>query len=478
MPDNVYQQNHIFLRKFYHFLLVLLGLNLLFVISRLISSGYLFFDDIEHLRAAYFVSNGEIPYRDFFEHHHPLLWYMFAPLVSVLPHSSVFAVYSGRVICFLVSLITFYYIYKMEKRFIGGKICALICLNLFFFSNGDTPASSMFFIKPDIFQRCCWFIGLYYLFRYFHYQKIRDLNICAIAFTLSFLFLQTGIFLLIPLGVPVGYFLYKHPHRFSDFLKASVVPLLMLGTCIGILCKLGIFNQYIELNWSLNRFFAQLWSLQSFPYRAVSVLPILAIAAFFVCLRRLKTNPYWLILCFLLVCEMLFRIFISPTDYYCWPLIIYTSAIAAPLFCKNRLFYLIFFCGAVLNTFAEFIHAPINTLTSYKTLDEEQYGLTITSGVYTERVSYYWSHPFIETIHDIHFNRLKNYDINALAKQYPPKHVYFFPQWSPAEYQVFQQKLSPQQLNIFAKHYIHGSILDDYVNLRDFLYQRKETLNE
>ena len=283
MSDNTRLQNQEFLRRFYYFLLVLLGLNLLFVILRLISSGYAFFDDIEHLRAAYFVSNGEIPYRDFFEHHHPLFWYVLAPLVAILPHNTVWAIYSGRIVCLCISLITFFYIYKIEKRFIGGKICALICLNLYFWSNGDTPTSSLFFIKPDIIQRCFWFIGLYYLFRYFHYKKIRNLHICAISFTLSFLFLQTAAFLFIPLVVPVGYFLYKNPQRFSDFIKASVFPLLLLGACVLWLLKLGTFDRYIELNWSLNSFLAPLWLNSPFPYKVVSVLPIGAYILFCLC---------------------------------------------------------------------------------------------------------------------------------------------------------------------------------------------------
>ncbi|MBR3676977.1 MAG: glycosyltransferase family 39 protein [Alphaproteobacteria bacterium] len=478
MADNTRLQNQEFLHRFYYFLLALLGLNLLFVVLRLVSSGYVFFDDIEHLRAAYFVSNGEVPYRDFFEHHHPLFWYVLAPLVAILPHNTVLAVYSGRIVCLCISLVTFFYIYKIEKRFIGGKICALICLNLYFWSNGDTPTSSLFFIKPDIIQRCFWFIGLYYLFGYFHYKKIRDLHICAISFTLSFLFLQTAAFLFFPLVVPIGYFLYKNPQRFSDFIKASVFPLLLLGAVVLWLLKLGIFNQYLELNWSLNSFLAQLWLGLPFPYKAVSVLPLLALLSFFVYLRRRKTNPYYLILCFLFACELLLRLHLTYVDHYCQILIIYASLIAAPLFRKNRLCLILFFCAATLNTFAEFIHMPINTFASYKILDEEPYGININSGVFTKRVSYYWSHTLAETVHDIHFHTVNDYDVNKLAEKYPPKYIYFFPQWSDGEYKLLQQKLSPQQLNIFAKHYIHGDILNNYTHVKTFIYQKKEDVDD
>lgn len=40
-------------------------------------------DEFEHVHAAWYVLQGDVPYRDFFEHHHPLLWYLLAPLVAL-----------------------------------------------------------------------------------------------------------------------------------------------------------------------------------------------------------------------------------------------------------------------------------------------------------------------------------------------------------------------------------------------------------
>ena len=39
-------------------------------------------DTYEHIHASWLVSTGLVPYRDFFEHHHPLLWYVLSPLVK------------------------------------------------------------------------------------------------------------------------------------------------------------------------------------------------------------------------------------------------------------------------------------------------------------------------------------------------------------------------------------------------------------
>src|SRR5262249_4054839 len=37
-------------------------------------------DEIEHLHAAWLISIGQLPFRDFLEHHHPTLWFLAPPL--------------------------------------------------------------------------------------------------------------------------------------------------------------------------------------------------------------------------------------------------------------------------------------------------------------------------------------------------------------------------------------------------------------
>ena len=47
-------------------------------------------DTIEHIHTSWLIHTGKIPYKDFFQHHNPLLWYIFSPLfiILVLPVSS------------------------------------------------------------------------------------------------------------------------------------------------------------------------------------------------------------------------------------------------------------------------------------------------------------------------------------------------------------------------------------------------------
>jgi len=41
--------------------------------------GRLEYDEIEHLHNGYLVSIGKTPFKDFWEHHLPLIWYVIAP---------------------------------------------------------------------------------------------------------------------------------------------------------------------------------------------------------------------------------------------------------------------------------------------------------------------------------------------------------------------------------------------------------------
>lgn len=60
-------------------------------------------DEFEHVHAAWYVLQGDVPYRDFFEHHHPLLWYLLAPLVALTePSFDVLFVARGLMwVCFV-----------------------------------------------------------------------------------------------------------------------------------------------------------------------------------------------------------------------------------------------------------------------------------------------------------------------------------------------------------------------------------------
>ena len=102
-------------------LCIILLLNLIILGYFFRYDGYAYMDTFEHLRMSWLVSLGNMPYRDFFEHHHPLLWYTFAPLMKILPHNAMLAFYVAKAVAAVCSLLTFYIFYLIFKRFLGGS---------------------------------------------------------------------------------------------------------------------------------------------------------------------------------------------------------------------------------------------------------------------------------------------------------------------------------------------------------------------
>ena len=41
-------------------------------------------DNVEHLHSSWLIWQGYQPYKDFFQHHNPLLWYLSAPFVALM----------------------------------------------------------------------------------------------------------------------------------------------------------------------------------------------------------------------------------------------------------------------------------------------------------------------------------------------------------------------------------------------------------
>lgn len=66
-------------------------------IAALIQVGQpLGWDELEYFRAARWVSEGQVPYRDFWEHHPPLQWFLFAPVAALMDGPGAGAVVAMR----------------------------------------------------------------------------------------------------------------------------------------------------------------------------------------------------------------------------------------------------------------------------------------------------------------------------------------------------------------------------------------------
>ncbi|MBE6463470.1 MAG: glycosyltransferase family 39 protein [Alphaproteobacteria bacterium] len=219
-------------------LLVVMGYIGLLSVYQLYPEG----DIIEHIHVAYLVGIGEVPYLDFFEHHNPLLWYMFGWLVKLF-EGNVEVVGIVSYLTYLFFLIGCWYLYKIVVEFLdnGNKEAGLLSVILVL-----CPSVMLYYLyfKPDNYMFTTLTIGAYYLFSYMRDKKTKDLVISFLALWVSFLFIQKAILYYPVFGGVVCYLLYKKEMSFKDFLWAVALPIIGTSGLILVLYKMDMLELY------------------------------------------------------------------------------------------------------------------------------------------------------------------------------------------------------------------------------------------
>ena len=118
-------------------------------------------DEFQHVHATRSVVHGLVPYRDFFEHHTPFLYYMLAPVYAIVGDNISMLFYS-RAIMLLFTGGIIYLVYKLGKMVYGtdtGLIGALfIAYNLMFM---DKTIET----RPDLPGMVFWLLTLIFFIR-------------------------------------------------------------------------------------------------------------------------------------------------------------------------------------------------------------------------------------------------------------------------------------------------------------------------
>lgn len=196
-------------------------------------------DESEHLHCSWLVSKGMVPYRDFWQHHLPMLWIFLAPLIRNLKPS--FEVYViSRDLCAVFFIIISLMGWKISQMVWKGKEKLSIYL-LLIFSGGITW--DFFYIRPDLFMMFFLLFGIYCLLKMAE-EKVLFSLLTGIMISLALSFSNKQLFFLIlPLIV------------ISLGQKKSIVLKLVLylaGLIIGFLplalylFKNGIVKEFID----------------------------------------------------------------------------------------------------------------------------------------------------------------------------------------------------------------------------------------
>ena len=203
-------------------------------------------DEREHLYASYMVHNGYLPYRDFFEHHHPLLWYIFAPFLYFCDNTP-YIWYVIRTFGMAVILGCAYYVYKLMHLISDNKQSALIAV-LIYLSFDIVHISGTEF-RPDNLMILFLLAGLY---NYLRYKKELKWPLLACSYTLfflSFFTLQKSLFMLIALALIITYDAFKNNHTRHQIFLTLAIPLGLTLIYLIYLYYTDTLKDYFELNW-------------------------------------------------------------------------------------------------------------------------------------------------------------------------------------------------------------------------------------
>lgn len=314
-------------------------------------------DNVEHIHATWLVAYGKMPYRDFFQHHNPLLWYIFAPFIR-FSDNILFLLDVSHAVGVIAGVSVFYVVYKICTRFFhASSIAALLSLL--------TLCPPYFYIycfnyNPDTFMALFYAIGLYTLFSYWHKPVLLTLCIAFTSFFIAFLFTQKVLMILAELGILSLFVFYRNKTSISDLFFALLPALCCLLLFVTYLYKCDALELYWLSNYPFNVKMQDYYGFRKIDvmdYQRLipaAVLSCISILCFFK-----KSDKYFKITAVLFVIELFLRCFyfaISP--YYMLPLMIYMVCLNGALFEKaiNKSFAFVY-----LAVFGAIYYAYIST---------------------------------------------------------------------------------------------------------------------
>jgi hypothetical protein len=183
-------------------------------------------DEIQHLHAAWLVSQGAVPFIDFLEQHHPTLWYALAPLAAAFnsPHVLVF---SARLIdlallaCFVIAFIR---IVRALFPSIDARWPTLLLIASFMFTRNAME------VRPDPLMNLLLFAGLLAWIAFLQRRSWRHACFAGLLFGLGIAVLQKA---LVVAGLVALSSLPLIAVRIRDGRRATR---LLAGTAVMIAC--------------------------------------------------------------------------------------------------------------------------------------------------------------------------------------------------------------------------------------------------
>jgi len=322
------------LKSSYLLSLIALGAALCFLVVLVSLNQKLDLDETEHIHSAWYVKEGFRPYTDFYQHHHPLIWYLAAPLVDVFGECAEIILFF-RMVTFGLTLLTAIVVYltaiEVAKSAEAGLISVLVMLSLPLFVRASVE------FRPDVPQVLLGVVSVWLLLRFLGAKHNEYMALSGLSAAFSFLFSQKTIFLLSGYGMIFLWGLARRRMSLRPvlcFCAAFSVPVLAYAV---YLLATGCWGDYFLTNWLVNIYRRPTDTFSPFvtidygkPNRVFWVSTILAVS---VALFRRRANEKVGVVGFLAVVMFasLFFVKIPLKQYFIFPIALLSISIGCLL---------------------------------------------------------------------------------------------------------------------------------------------------
>lgn len=206
-------------------------------------------DEIEALHTTWKVLFQGTIYKDFFQNHHPFLYYLLAPLIKIFGETT-HIIYLARLLMFSMFLGIGYATYLLTKFYTQSKNIAL--LSVIFLYTLPIFTVKAIEIRPDVPMVLCGMFGIVFWQKYLTTQKIQNMVWSGLLLAASFLFLQKAIFFLFFFGLTALPYWYNKTISFKEILICKISFLApVLGYFLYLVAG-GSFYSYLTFAWLFN----------------------------------------------------------------------------------------------------------------------------------------------------------------------------------------------------------------------------------
>ncbi len=246
------------------FVLILLALG---IRIPLLQHRYFDPDEFQHLHGAYSISQGMVPYKDYYEHHTPWLHYILRWLFPIWG-TSLTTIFAARALMLVFTVGILYLTYRLGKQLYGknvGLISTLLLAYILIFLEKTLE------IRPDLPEVLCWLAGLIALIHGIRNDQPRWYLLSGLALGGAVMFTQKALFGIAGVFVAMAWMHIDHRFTLPWRRQGKFTLLFIAGLAVPIVLTMLFFlvqgglTAFIDYNFIMN----SQWKTKFWPYNYI-----------------------------------------------------------------------------------------------------------------------------------------------------------------------------------------------------------------